>query len=711
VKQGGTANEVEDAKSADLRERGQLLLPALERINRIILSALTLESMLSHVLDEMLEMLECDRAWLLFPCDPSAEFFAIPMERTRPEWPGGGVTGRVASSPFTRLVASTALGAPGACRIDGVNAPMLMDDGLLAQFAVKSMLVMAIRPRSGAPWCLGIHHCEKALVYDDDMAALFEAIGARLADGLTGLLAYQASLADRQRLEQAQRLAQMGSFEWTREGGLVCSRELRRLFELERDTPHLEQVFETVHSSDGERVRAVVDELIESGGAYDFRARILRASGDDWIAHAMGHAELDEDQSLKGVVGVVQDITDRVRAEDNRKRLEAQLRQSQKMQSLGQLTGGVAHDFNNLLTVIMGNVADIPDMLDDRDEVLVLLEEVSLAATRAAQLTQMLTAFSRKQPLKPQIIDINELVMRVETLLRRTLGETIDIEVIRGAGLWRCEIDPAQLENALLNLALNARDAMADGGKLTIETGNARIDREYAADHDMQAGQYVLLAVTDSGAGMPEDVLNRAFEPFFTTKGPGKGTGLGLSMVYGFVKQSGGHIKLYSEFGEGTTSKIYLPRTRLDADSTPKDQMPASEKRGHGEVVLVVEDEPTVRSLTTRMVVRLGYNVAVAEDAASALKLLETDGQIALLFTDIVLPGGMNGAELARKAKQLRPELPVLFTSGYTENAIIHHGRLDPGVELLEKPFTRHALAERLRECLTATPLSKPPTP
>ncbi len=681
------------------------MLSALERINRAILAAPAIEAMLTAVLDEMLELFSCDRAWLLFPCDPTAKDFTVPMERTRPEWPGAGATGqRVQMSAFPEQALSKALRTTGVCRWDRVHSSAPLVGEVVAQFSIKSLMFMAIRPRSGPPWCLGIHHCAEPRVYEDDEAQLFEAIGARLADGLTGFLALQSSTADRRRLEQAQHMARLGSYEWTRgDGSAYWSKELYRLLGVTPGSkPELfASVLDCIHPDDRGRVGAVVGRVMKEGGEYDVQARAVRDGGEEWVMHAWGQAVVDSTGVVERMSGVAQDVTDRVEAEEHQRRLEAQLRQSQKMEALGQLTGGVAHDFNNLLTVILGNLDEIRDTLRGQPPALELIDEIQAAARRAADLTQRLTAFSRQQPLQPRVVDVNRLITGLEVLLRRTLGASISIEVIRGAGLWPCEVDPAQLENAVLNLALNARDAMPSGGKLTIETANARVDREYAEQHEeLKPGQYVLVAVTDDGAGMSEAVLSRAFDPFFTTKGPGQGTGLGLSMVYGFVKQSGGHVKLYSELGEGTTVKIYLPRSMAQLEYEDRTRGSAPDVRGRGEVILVVEDEPNVRALTVRMLERLGYAVLVAEDGPSGLQVLENHPEIELLFTDVVLPGGMNGAQLAELGRKIRPNLPVLYTSGYTENAIIHHGRLDPGVELLEKPFTRAALAQRLRAML-----------
>ncbi len=383
----------------------------------------------------------------------------------------------------------------------------------------------------------------------------------------------------------------------------------------------------------------------------------------------------------------------------NRKVAEG-LAQADRLNAIGQLTGGVAHDFNNLLTVIRGNAELLIDELIADRRLRQLAEMIDAAADRGAELTRGLLAFARRQALEPKAIDSNRLISGMDGLLRRTLGEHIEIELVRGAGLWPALVDSAQLESALLNLCLNARDAMPRGGRLTLETANVHLGRNYTELHDdLEPGQYVMIAVSDTGTGIAADHINRVIEPFFTTKEKGKGTGLGLSMVYGFVKQSLGHLRIYSEPGEGTTVRIYLPRadgSATNASPEPKDRHAAS----GSELILLVEDDDLVRRFARQQVQALGYDVITAANGPDALKLLRERTDIDLLFTDIVMPGGMSGRELADAALHLRPGLKVLYTSGYTENAIVHHGRLDPGVRLLSKPYRREDLAAALRETL-----------
>ena len=392
----------------------------------------------------------------------------------------------------------------------------------------------------------------------------------------------------------------------------------------------------------------------------------------------------------------------------HRQAAEDQLRQAQKMDAIGQLTGGVAHDFNNLLTVILGGLETIERQIGNvpaKDALARIERAVAMArhgAERAATLTSRLLAFARRQPLRPKPIDPSRLVTGLADLLQRTLGETIALETVAGGGLWLALADAGELENALVNLAVNARDAMPEGGRLTIETSNACLDEDYVASvaEPVAAGHYVLIAVSDTGHGMDQAALQQAFEPFFTTKDVGKGTGLGLSQVYGFARQSGGHVRIYSEVGHGTTVRLYLPRSlgaRYAEAKAPGTEGPAL--RG-SETILVVEDHDDLLAYSTALLSELGYRVLPAPDAAAGLALIQSEPEIALLFSDLVLPDGVDGHQLATQARSHRPGLKVLFTSGYARNAALREGRLEPGMDLLPKPFTGQALATRVRAAL-----------
>ena len=394
-------------------------------------------------------------------------------------------------------------------------------------------------------------------------------------------------------------------------------------------------------------------------------------------------------------------------AQEGRHRREAEdmLRHAQKMEAIGQLTGGVAHDFNNLLTIISGNIEIAQRSLNlwseaTRERLTRSITNAARGAQRAATLTQRLLAFARRQPLDPRLTNVNQSIGGMSDFFRRTLGENIDLEIVGSAGLWQVEVDPNQMEAAILNLVVNAKDAMADKGKLTIETGNAFIDESYSQQNaGIPVGQYIQISVSDTGAGMSREVQEKAFDPFFTTKEPGQGTGLGLSQVYGFVKQSGGHVKIYSEVGEGTTIKIYLRRAHVMPSAVRENELPVVGSLG-SETILVVEDEADVRAYLVETLRDLNYRVREAPDGAAALALFESEPfRIDLLLTDIVMPG-MNGRQLADALHRCQSELKVLFITGYSRNAIVHQGRLDAGVSLLQKPLTRVMLAAKIREIL-----------
>jgi signal transduction histidine kinase/CheY-like chemotaxis protein len=381
---------------------------------------------------------------------------------------------------------------------------------------------------------------------------------------------------------------------------------------------------------------------------------------------------------------------------------ESQVRQAQKMEAIGQLTGGVAHDFNNILTVITGTIEILGEAVKDRPHLAHITNLIGAAAARGADLTKHLLAFSRRQPLQPRNVDVNAVVVDAARLLRPTLGEQIEIESMLAHDSAPALIDPSQLTNAILNLALNARDAMPNGGKLTLETKNVVLDENYAAmSSEVNPGNYVLIAVSDSGKGIPASLLEKVFEPFYTTKDIGKGSGLGLSMVYGFVKQSNGHIRIYSEEGHGTTVKLYLPQAAGAADALPAEAGISEFVRGD-ESILIVEDDALVREYVVTQISRLGYDTLAANNAAEALAIINGPERIDLLFTDVIMPGGMNGRQLAIEAQTRRPGLKLLYTSGYTENAIVHHGRLDAGVLLLPKPYLSSDLARMIRTALAS---------
>jgi signal transduction histidine kinase/DNA-binding response OmpR family regulator len=466
--------------------------------------------------------------------------------------------------------------------------------------------------------------------------------------------------------------------------------------------------FKVAMASQGSALTDLIEADRENGGTF---ASVLSLPASD-LKPAIGTFEQRDGRVLEvyrslmpggGSLLACRDVTE-TRQGENR------LRQAQKMETIGQLTGGVAHDFNNLLQIIMANIDLVMRRITDEEQ-RKRLQSALVGAERGSKLTRQLLAFARRQPLRPEPVNLSRVVRDLTDLLRRTLGESIEIEETGAAGLWSALADRGQVENAILNLAINARDAMPQGGRLTIELGNAFLDNEYARNHeDVKPGQYVMIAVSDTGIGMSKEVMERAFDPFFSTKPEGRGTGLGLSMVYGFLKQSGGHAKIYSEPGHGTTIRLYLPRS-LQGEPLPYTGG-ESVAAGQGEMILVVEDDDDVRSAVVSMIRDLGYNTIEASNGQETLEILKQDTPIHLMFSDVVMPGELHGRRLGQEAQAIRPGLDIIFTSGYTENSIIHNGRLDDGVQLLSKPYRKEDLARKFREVLDKTaPLSPPAEP
>jgi PAS domain S-box-containing protein len=452
--------------------------------------------------------------------------------------------------------------------------------------------------------------------------------------------------------------------------------------------------------TDEDRRNGLPEKVLETAreqGRFHGEGLRVRKDGSRFRADVVVDAIRDADGRLVGFAKITRDVTQRVQLEEARQALQ----HAQRLEAVGKLTGGVAHDFNNILQVIGGSMQLLGGTLAGQPSAQRHLQMALAAVDRGAKLSSQLLAFARRQPLQPYVLNPGRVVRNMEDLVRRAVGEQVEVETAVSASLWNATLDPHQLENVVLNLAINARDAMPGGGRLTIELSNTMLDDTYvSAAHEVPPGQYVLLAISDTGTGMPPDVRERAIEPFFTTKGEGQGTGLGLSMAFGFVKQSGGHFRIYSEVGHGTTIKAYFPRV-LEAEQALPEPV-ANEVRGGTETILVVEDDPNVQATVVGMLSELGYRVLRADNAEMALAVLKAGVRCDLLFTDVVMPGKLKTTEMVRQARALQPDMKVLFTSGYTQNAIIHGGRLDPGVELLSKPYRREKLAGKVRQMLGA---------
>jgi PAS domain S-box-containing protein len=683
---------------------------AVARVSSAIVASGSVDEMLAAVLDTTLDVFECDRAWLLFPCDPASPTWSIPMERTRPQWPGAGHTGvDIPMNQFARGLMARVLEADGTCFNDAEHDPYPPDDPMTAIFHIRSQMLLAIFPKRGKPWCLGLHHCGEGRIYSADDRELFAVLGSRIADGLTSFIAQQELRESQERLrtiiEHAPeaiaiidvatgRIIESNQAATALYGADAAGLSLLTLAQL---SPPLQP-----DGRDSSEALSALLAAAVAGGAPTSEWTHRNVAGVDTpceirMVRLPGGGEAQVRVSAT-------DISARKRDEANRRELEDQLRHAQKLKSIGQLTGGIAHDFNNLLTAIVGNIEIAHDRAEDPERVRKHLGHATAAVGRAGDLTRRLLAFARKQALRPRPVDLNALVTDMDNLLRRTLGGGIAIETIHAGDLWTCEVDAGQLENAILNLAINARDATAGQGRLRIETANVCLDPRFAAqDGELEAGEYVMVAVSDDGHGMPLEVQRKAFEPFFSTKETGKGSGLGLSMVYGFVKQSGGDVRIDSQVGRGTSVQIYLPRAVDPRRSEALQPVRHDEPRGRGEHVLVVEDNPSVRQSTAALLNLLGYRCSLADDAEGALTMLLSDPSIELLFADVLLPGRLNGAALLVEARRSRPDLPALLTSGFAGSTALAAAGLDGAVDLIDKPFAKADLARRLHQVLASS--------
>ena len=620
----------------------------------------------------------------------------------------------------------------------GVGAAALIASALLAGFFAQR-LIAPLRALARQAERLGrgetVQPTASAIVEVSNVSGALEQASTELRQRETERQQAEAELrSSRARLERVLDTSPVGIVEVTPRGEFVyvntSAEQILRAGRAELERRRYQDMPWVLRTSDGETLsarqlpgaRALAGELV-----VGFEVEIFTPVDNRGVMLSVNAAPLIENGKVQSALIAFGDITERYRTERalraaesklralnenleqrvtdemaRRQHIEEALRQSQKMEAIGQLTGGIAHDFNNLLTIILGNLENLEHRLPAEDGLQRHIAAAASGATRAAALTNRLLAFSRRQPLAPKVIDVNALVAGMSELLRGTLGEDTKVETGLANGLWPAFVDASQLENALINLAVNARDAMPEGGTLTIETENCEIDAaEAATEEDLQPGEYVCISVSDTGCGMSEEVRAKAFEPFFTTKGIGQGTGLGLSQVYGFIKQSGGHVGIRTDIGKGTTVKLYMPR-RLEPTKT-SGEAPLPPPRGRiDETVLVVEDDPDVRAYTEGMIRELGYRVLTATDGAAALVVLDAHPEVDLLFTDVGLPGGRDGRQLADEARQRYPRLKVLFTTGYTRDAIVHDGRLDTEVEVVFKPFRYSGLALKIRRVLDA---------
>lgn len=799
-------------------------LESLEHIDQATRRTSELSQMMSDALDALLTIFSCDRAFLLYPCDPDAQSWQVPMERTVEEYPGARAMGiEIPFNKEIRKIIHIVLEADGPVEF-GLKGQLPVAEEDRKRFKIQSQLLTILYPKSGRPWILGLHQCSYLREWTQEEKSLFCEIGRQISDALTGLLTLRDLRESEERLRLALMAANQGLYDLNIQTGetkvspeyasmlgydpvkfkLTFNSWVESLHPNDRD--NIVEVFKAYIRGDIPEYEVEFRQKTKTGGwlwilsigkivAWDADGNPLRMLGTHtditkrkeaeekvkrfqlsidkaseavfWMTREGGityvneqacrslgysrdellqlylwdidphfpkekwqiqwedvkkigkrvfetkhrrkdgtlfpveitsnHIEIDENVAR---IAYVRDITERKCAEEEKEKLESQLIQAQKMESIGRLAGGVAHDFNNMLSVIIGYTEMIKLHLSAEDPLMKDVLEIENAAIHSKDITSQLLAFSRKQIITPTVLDLNTLINTTRKTLSRLIGEDIDLRFISGKELWKIKFDPSQIEQILINLSVNARDAMPNGGKLTIETTNIHLDEDYCHDHpEFKCGYYVVLTVSDDGIGMDKETMSYIFEPFFTTKEVGKGTGLGLATVYGIIKQNNGFINIYSEPGQGTTFKIYIPGILEKDAELAETSDEISIVYGTG-TILLVEDDDMVRRVAKTMLKSIGYKVLAAENPEKALVLCKKkDISIDLLITDVVMPG-LSGAELRDKIEALRPGIRVLFMSGYTSDVIVHHGVLEKGVYFIHKPFTLNDLSRKVSEML-----------
>ena len=814
----GTLIDITERKQAERERLANLsFFESMDRVNQAMQGANDLEQMMRNVLDTVVDVFDCDKTQLIYPCNPEADAWAVQMECTKQGY--GGLVPLRTMMPMTSEMAKRHRLSRGSDKpiLFGADTDLPLSEEQL-RIGDQSGMGMAIYPKNSDAWGFSMEQCSHFRIWTPEEMRLFEAIGRRLADSLTSLLSYRELRQNEEFLDKV--VEHLPNVVFVKDAKYLrfvrFNKAGEELVGYSREELIGKTDYDLFPKEIADFFTAKDRQVIEINALVDIPEETIRSrSNEERILHTRKIPILDETGAPQYLLGISEDITERKQAEvairllsqaveqspvsivitdaagsiefvndkftqitgysrtealgknprilksgdmpaeayerlwktissggvwrgefhnrkkngdlfweqatiapvrnaDNRishyvavkediteyKILEAQYRQAQKMEAVGQLAGGVAHDFNNMLGVIMGHTELALDVVDPSEPIFNDLQEIRVAAERSANLTRQLLAFARKQTIIPRVLDLNETIEGMLKMLRRLIGEYIDLAWLPGSRIWPLKVDPSQIDQILANLCVNARDAILSGGKLTIETQNVSIDDDYCTDHQgFIPGDYALLAVSDNGCGMDQETLEKIFEPFFTTKEVGKGTGLGLATVYGIVKQNKGFINVYSEPGKGTTFKIYLPRHMATAGDEPKAIREAPVAGGH-ETILVVEDEPAILKLAKAMLERLGYRVLAAMTPDNALQVArDHDGEIHMLLTDLIMPG-MNGRELAERLTSLYPDILCLYMSGYTGNVIVHHSVLDEGLHFIQKPFTKQDLAAKVREVL-----------
>jgi PAS domain S-box-containing protein len=683
------------------------ILLAIEEIEAIFNRPSDAHEILDQILKKLLELFSCDRAWLLYPCNPDSPTFEVPYERTTPSFPGAKALN--ATVPMTRDIAENcnrALSNNGYPEINVPSDQKRSNDRAL-QFDIKSRIFMALKPKNDDAWLFGMHHCAINHHWNDDEKYLFKIIGQRITKLLENLILIKQTTESEERfrnvMENVDAVAVQGyGFDGTTQYWNKASEKLYGYTRQEAIGRSLLDLIIPPEMRDD--IAEEMRKMAETGRPVPSGELLLMHKDGSRVPVISHHTIVDVPGRERELFCLDIDITERKQAAAEREKLQEQLNQAQKMEAVGRLAGGVAHDFNNMLGVILGYVEFAFEKIDSSQDLYSDLKEIQKAAQRSADLTKQLLTFARKQIVAPKVLDLNDTVDSMLKMLRRLIGEDINLLWLPAAQLWPIKIDPTQIDQILANLCVNARDAIAGVGKLTIETQIKTLGQtDDVRNTECIPGDYVMLSVTDNGCGMNKETLDNLFEPFFTTKEIGKGTGLGLATIYGIVKQNKGIINVYSEPGQGTTFKIYLPRFHTSEETQEKTLTEKPAPIGD-ETILLVEDEPAILEMTRRMLERKGYSVVPAATPADAISIADTYvGKIDLLMTDVVMPE-MNGRDLAKKITAIFPEIKLLFMSGYSANVITQQGVLNDGVAFMQKPFSMNELAEKIRGILDDPP-------
>ncbi len=696
----GIGRDITERKEAERERLANLhFFESMDKVNRAVQGASDPKKMMSYVLDVLIPIFDCDRAWLVFPCDPEAASWRVSMECARPEYPGALAEGGEIPMDAEVATAFRILRNSSIPLKFGPGAEYRVPDGMAQGFSVQSFIAIAIHPKIDSPYIFVLHQCSYPRVWKLYEEKLFQEIGRRLADGLTSLLMHRDLRNSKEFLnnivENIPNMIFVKDAEALRFVRLNKAGE--KLLGYSRGELLGKNDYDFFPTEEADFFTSKDREVLNTKKFVDIpEEEIKTRENDERILHTKKIPILDETGKSQYLLGISEDITEH-------KKLEAQLRQALKMESVGRLAGGVAHDFNNMLGVIIGHTDMALDQVDPTQPLFDDLQEIRTAAERSAALTQQLMAFARKQTVAPRVLDLNETVAGMLKMLRPLIGEDIDLAWLPELGVWPVRMDHTQVDQILANLCVNARDAITSVGRITIETENTTLDEAYCANHPgFVPGDFVQLAVSDDGYGMEKEILDNIFEPFFTTKGMGKGTGLGLATVYGIVKQNDGFINVYSEPGQGTTFKIYLPRHTAKVGQMRQENALTPAAPGN-ETILLVEDEPAILKMARLMLERFGYQVLAASTPGEAIRVAsEHTGDIHLLLSDVVMPE-MNGRDLAKNLISLYPEIKRLFMSGYTDSVIAHHGVVDEGINFIQKPFPKQSLAAKVRKVLDNT--------